>query len=412
MILTDEFARQASMEQDLGIPSALFAAPVREIIELGKSQIGFMNMFAIPLFQGVTDVMPGMAFCVEELQSNKAAWESKIAEEQAKARQDSEDSLMKDGMFSPRTMSVANPSDASPQKLSNATLSPEPDLRKSVWSKPAFSPVNGVLDETTPHHQSLPEISSSPISLSEAPSPASDGEFKRTVKPSQLQLSFATASAPGLLDHPSQDQDSHVLANGQLEMNGFSVTPSLVTDAVIVDPPTPLEPKSRGSDKPRTERSSEGTEGSSSALGDWASQATSATTSKMPLSPSTQGTSITSDSESLSKEGTSVLTPTGTPTRIETPNHTYLNTPSPNSSPTPSPRTDRRRDQSEASSAGDDEKEKDENKGMIVVDKVKTLKKKSSRFHLNFWKRSKSSSPPMPVGGARVGRSDDDGGSQ
>ncbi|KUJ13084.1 HD-domain/PDEase-like protein [Mollisia scopiformis] len=412
MILTDEFARQASMEQDLGIPSALFAAPVREVVELGKSQISFMNMFAIPLFQGVTDVMPGMAFCVEELQSNKAAWEEKIADEQAKARQDSEDSLMKDGMFSPRTMSVANPSDASHQKLSNATLSPEPDLRKTVLSKPSFTPANGVLDETTPHHQSLPEISTSPLSLSEASSPASEADTasKRTVKPSQLQLSFATASAPGLLDHPSQD--SHVLPNGQLQMNGFAVTPSLVTDAVVVDPPTPLEPKSRGSDKLRTERSSEGTEGSNSAIGDWTSQATSATTGKMPLSPSTQGTSIMSDSESLSKEGNSVLTPTGTPNRIETPNHDYRSSPCPSSSPTPSPRDSRQKDQSETSSAGDDGKEKEENKGMLIMDKVKTLKKKPSRFRMNFWKRSKSSSPPMPVGGARVGGSEDDGRSQ
>src|ERR1700710_388552 len=102
MILTDEFSRQASMEQDLGIPSALFAAPVREVVELGKSQLGFMNMFAIPLFQGVTDVMPGMAFCVDELNRNKAAWEERIAEEQARTRQDSGDSILKDGMFSPR----------------------------------------------------------------------------------------------------------------------------------------------------------------------------------------------------------------------------------------------------------------------------------------------------------------------
>jgi hypothetical protein len=44
------------------------------------------------------------------------------------------------------------------------------------------------------------------------------------------------------------------------------------------------------------QRRSETTEGSSSApnSGDWASQATSATTGKMPLSPSTQGTSMAS----------------------------------------------------------------------------------------------------------------------
>src|SRR5436190_2281313 len=84
MILTDEFARQASMESELGIPSALFAPPVREIVELGKSQLSFMNMFAIPLFQGVTDVMPAMQFTVDELHKNIGAWDARVKEEQLK----------------------------------------------------------------------------------------------------------------------------------------------------------------------------------------------------------------------------------------------------------------------------------------------------------------------------------------
>lgn len=401
MILTDEFARQASMEQDLGIPSALYAVPVREIIELGKSQISFMNMFAIPLFQGVTDVMPGMAFCVDELNTNKAAWEEKIAEEQLKARQDSDDSLMKDGMFSPRTMSVANSSDASHQKLSNATsLSPDADLRKALLSKPLLS-TNGVLGEGQ-HHQSLPELSTSPVSFKEESANSSRSEIssdsRRSTKPSQLQLSFATASAPGLHDHPGKG-----LPNGEAHVNGFSVMPSLVTDAVVVDPPTSHEPtKSRGSDK---QRSSEGTEGSNSAIGDWTSQATSATTGKMPLSPSTQGTSIMSDSDSLGKEAAQVLTPTG---------KSKYTTGGPCSSTSPSLSPRESRDKSEGSTIeGEEVKDKDEHKGITVMEKAKTLKKKPSRFRMNFWKRNKSASPPTPVavGGARVG-SEDDAGSQ
>jgi len=41
-----------------------------------------------------------------------------------------------------------------------------------------------------------------------------------------------------------------------------------------------------------------------------------------------------------------------------------------------------------------------------VTEKFGKLKKKPSRFRMNFWKRSKSASPPMPVGGARVGSED------
>ena len=124
MILTDEFSRQASMETDLGIPTALFAPPVRETIELGQSQIGFINIFAFPLFQGVADIMPAMGFCVDELIKNKRCWEDRVSAEQMRIkaggkrqgeRKDSDDrggSRTKprdiDGMYSPRQLSLAS----------------------------------------------------------------------------------------------------------------------------------------------------------------------------------------------------------------------------------------------------------------------------------------------------------------
>jgi 3',5'-cyclic-nucleotide phosphodiesterase len=103
------------MESDLGIPTALFAAPVREIVALGKSQIGFINIFALPLFQGVADVMPAMMFSVEQLLDNRANWEAKIKVEQRRLkgggqvdRKDSDDSIAREGTFSPRNVSVTN----------------------------------------------------------------------------------------------------------------------------------------------------------------------------------------------------------------------------------------------------------------------------------------------------------------
>jgi 3',5'-cyclic-nucleotide phosphodiesterase len=401
MILTDEFARQASMEQDLGIPSALFAAPVREVVELGKSQIGFMNMFAIPLFQGVTDIMPGMEFCVDELQRNKNTWEEKIAEEQAKARLDNDDGVMMDGMFSPRAMSLAIPSDASHQKTGSATSSTarssnDFDLRiMAMLNKSPFSPRNGVLDEDDehPHHHSLPELSAGPIAREESthPSPNEsivDSSSRRSSKPSQLQLSYATSSAP---DHPSLDPDAHELRNGL--PNGIEVHQSLVTDPVIVDLPTPHEAKVQVIDKHEKQRSSDTTEGSNSAAGDWTSQATSATTGKMPISPSTQGTSIMSE-DSGEKTGNG-QTPTGGSPLASTESQT--------STPTTT----------EAESVGTPEE--NDLKGMVIMEKVLSLKKRPSRFRmnsLNFWKRSKSASPPMPVStkdGRRDGSEDDNG---
>lgn len=114
MILTDEFSRQSTIEADLSIPTALFAPPVREVIEVGQSQIGFINIFAHPLFQAVADIMPAMGFCVEELERNKRSWEEKISAEQARmtekkrrGRRDSDDSMAKEERFSPRRLSMA-----------------------------------------------------------------------------------------------------------------------------------------------------------------------------------------------------------------------------------------------------------------------------------------------------------------
>lgn len=348
--MTDEFARQASMEQDLGIESALFAAPVREIIELGKSQIGFMNMFAIPLFQGVTDVMPAMAFSVDELHQNKSAWEDKINDEQARIRKDSDISALTDGMFSPRSMSLATPSDASHQRKGD-------DLRLAALMNSKFSPTNGVLSEE-PHSQSSPDVTTGSDEL------AVSAPDETRSKPA-LQLSYATASAPGLLDKPSEAAE--YFPNGEVHVNGLDLKPSLVTDAVIA--PVPDEEKPQSGDK---QRSSDGTEASGSATGDWASQATSATTSKMPISPSTQGTSIMS--QESSEKG---LTPTGG-----------------------SPLASKSGQASRATTNASDESHSD-GKGAMVMEKVRNLKKKPSRFRMQglnvfSWKRSKSASPPVP----------------
>ncbi len=141
-ILTDEFSRQACMEGDLGIPTALFAPPVRETIELGQSQIGFINIFAYPLFHGVADVMPNMAFVIEEMLTNKRVWEEKIGAEQVRlraskgvgrrGRKDRRDSdggdgggherhRDLDGIYSPRQLSFASSRGASVSKASGET---------------------------------------------------------------------------------------------------------------------------------------------------------------------------------------------------------------------------------------------------------------------------------------------------
>lgn len=45
-----------------------------------------MNIFARPLFEAVTDILPAMQFAVDEILTNKSIWENKIDEERQKKR--------------------------------------------------------------------------------------------------------------------------------------------------------------------------------------------------------------------------------------------------------------------------------------------------------------------------------------
>ncbi|KAI9646141.1 3',5'-cyclic-nucleotide phosphodiesterase [Ciborinia camelliae] len=366
-ILTDEFARQACMEQDLGIPTALYAPPVREIIELGKSQIGFMNMFAIPLFGGVTDVMPGMGFCVEELERNKVAWETRIALEQEKMKQEDAylglPEAMQTGMRSPRTMSLAQPvQDGSTSQDSASRYNEAPNFRvQSMLNKPPFTR-HGSYEESPKGTKQRPSELSTSATLSD----------RRSSKLSQIHLSYATGSAPGLLDYPIQDVE--ILANGDRRVNGVHVQPSLSTEVVVVNPPTPRE-----STHPHNQRSSETTtEGSNSgSAGEWSAGVT--TNNISPLSPSTQATSFASDDSNNDR----AVTPTGASPLVNSTSH------SPMGYDRSSHSTN---DGSNMPEGGSDYK--------VLAETGRNLKKKPSRFRMNglhFWKR-KNGNPPVPTG--------------
>ena len=130
-ILTLEFAKQGEMEKDVGIPTTLFGGPpeLGSLVKLANSQIGFMNIFARPLFEAVTDVFPAMQFTVDCILANKAVWETKITEEKQKERKSLRGSLRApaEGFHSPRSRSpVGQPQkrDSSPE--SGPTITQEP----------------------------------------------------------------------------------------------------------------------------------------------------------------------------------------------------------------------------------------------------------------------------------------------
>jgi hypothetical protein len=71
------------MEIELEIPTQLFGGPpvLDNVVKMGESQIGFMNIYARPLFEAVTHILPAMKFSIDEILANKFVWEQKIKKE-------------------------------------------------------------------------------------------------------------------------------------------------------------------------------------------------------------------------------------------------------------------------------------------------------------------------------------------
>ena len=110
-LLQQEFANQGVMEKDVGIKSTLFGGPpeIGNIAKLANSQNGFMNMFARPLFEAVTDILPTMSFAVKEMEANTEVWNDKIEKEKKKAR-GKDEANASDDYLSPRSGTPNPPS--------------------------------------------------------------------------------------------------------------------------------------------------------------------------------------------------------------------------------------------------------------------------------------------------------------
>ena len=105
-ILQLEFAKQGEMEKDVGIPTTLPGGPpeLGNVTKLANSQIGFMNMFAYPLFEAVTHILPAMKFATDVIKSNQAIWMAQIEKEKSKEHIQFDGArYTTDGFHSPRS---------------------------------------------------------------------------------------------------------------------------------------------------------------------------------------------------------------------------------------------------------------------------------------------------------------------
>jgi hypothetical protein len=303
------------MEAEIGIPSSLISEPKKDFMSLAKAQLGFMNMFAIPLFRGVADVLPTMQYTIDELDINKALFEKAVAD--IPGMDEERRKRLTEGVLSPRSMSLAIQPDDNKDSSSGKTLN------------------RSMLD--------FPENSS--------------------------DIRQATSSSP---DQPTSIPN---MATQYKEVNGITTSFDSVADFAASDPFNIHDHENRVIGHDGKQRCSETTEESSSVpySGDWQSQVTSATTGKMPLSPSTQGTSIISQ-DSLDHSSS---IPTTAITAPEPSNH--LLPPLPPLDPVAS--------------------EEDSNGSTLKPDK--SLRKKTSRFRmnaLNLFRRHKGAGSPSSTG--------------
>ena len=104
-ILQEEFANQGEMEKEVGMETALFGGPpeLGNIYKLATGQIGFMSIFALPLFEGVSDLLPQLQFTADHILRNQAQWQQHANDELRKQGLPVEDRA--ESTVSPRSQS-------------------------------------------------------------------------------------------------------------------------------------------------------------------------------------------------------------------------------------------------------------------------------------------------------------------
>lgn len=144
------------MEKELNMPTCLFggAPDPTDALKLAESQLGFMNIFARPLFEGVSVILPKMDFTLAELSVNKAIWKERIEAENSRKM-----SFVR-GPLSPMARSTTSASDVDSTDNRDRSFSQSGDsdplspvkgsfLGKDTWGQRSGSSVPSPLNETS-----------------------------------------------------------------------------------------------------------------------------------------------------------------------------------------------------------------------------------------------------------------------
>ena len=213
-ILQLEFANQGVMEKDVGIETTLFGGPpeLGNTIKLANSQNGFMNIFARPLFEAVTDILPSMNFAVREMKRNTEIWKGKIEEEKGK-EESKEREYKSDAFLSPRSGTPNPPLNQDDRDRSSS----QPELSHPEGLPASNSPVHPTLSasmqrleeqvrrtslDRTNELRELSERSSSPFRDSRRSSLGLASGFVGST-PEQTSFSRRSSGAFSAAQHPS-----------------------------------------------------------------------------------------------------------------------------------------------------------------------------------------------------------------
>lgn len=212
-ILQEEFANQGEMEKEVGMETALFGGPpeLGNIYKLATGQIGFMSIFALPLFEGVADIIPDMRFTVEHIRNNQAKWH--MLADAEKRRMTLQNDSLTDDIISPRTRSPAG-SLKSLKGLRAPLTSTGPDSP----AKPSFPAHDATRRSKSDYFGS---VRSSPGSTSPSSS-YNENTISPVVSPDTPGPSMDITGSPFPSDTPSRKSSSAVPDLAMLSISGGS----------------------------------------------------------------------------------------------------------------------------------------------------------------------------------------------
>jgi 3',5'-cyclic-nucleotide phosphodiesterase len=167
-ILQEEFANQGEMEREVGMETALFGGPpeLGNVYKLATGQIGFMSIFALPLFEGISDLLPQLEFTADHIRRNQAQWQKL-----------SNDELKKQGLpienraeitVSPRSHSPATESTDTEKARANSDLKSPMSSTDTASASINENTIEPVVSPDTTGPQI--EITGTPLAPSDIPS--------------------------------------------------------------------------------------------------------------------------------------------------------------------------------------------------------------------------------------------------